>query len=128
MISRRTKLSETYEVARPPAPVTMAKAFQIDRDELAFHRRSGTLDGYVKRVKHLIAMKLAEEIVKNTQILSDEDILSGNETVMVEVTFNDRGTYENWLPCERRAGRREGFKQATEALPYGMAPHEQEPV
>lgn len=76
------------------------------------------------RYKWRAAEQLAELIAKECQWFDAKSGIEGPR-IRLEVTLYDTGQYENWLPHERRAGRREGrdetVKELTASLPHGLA-------
>jgi hypothetical protein len=112
----------TFEVPRHPEPQT----FRVDRERDLFELNQLRMDpdGYRHALKNEIARNLAAHIVANTQFVDVSDISARNPRVSVEISFNDRGTYENWLPQERKKGEQEGAKLVRDALPYGFDPSE----
>lgn len=125
MRTQRT-LAETFERPRRPEPMTIAFDYKVDPLKREMHQRAGMLDAFVRNVKYEACLELAEKILERIQFFSEQDILYGTETLRLELTINDRGSYQNWLPKERAFGVRAGAEATIKALPYGMNPNEQE--
>lgn len=120
MTIRRQAL--TFEIPVRPEPQTFRVDRLLNREEIQFMRMEPMEFRRVLKAK--IARELATYIAEKTQLIDLGDNLRGDPHVRVEITFHDRGTYENYLPTARNEGIRAGAKAVIEALPYGMNPGE----
>lgn len=81
---------------------------------------------FVESLKRMMAHKLADRILETCQVFEIPEFraLERGVPIRMELTINDRGTYENWIPRERDAAKREGFRVAVEEVrkstPYGF--------
>ena len=112
-----------YEVPKPKISETFVYQHVLDPYELELLRRDPS---FAEVLKRNMARALAEHIFKQCQVFevpSHGDLMRGRPLRM-EMTINDRGTYERWMPIERDQARREERKRVMDSLPYGMNPTE----
>lgn len=114
---------------QPKRPISEVFVYRHVVDPYEFRMLKDQV-GYMKALKRRMAGALADMIVERCQLFqlpSEFDIYRG-VPVQMECVINDRGSYENWLPNERRKGREEGReqgkKQVVESLPYGYEPNQ----
>jgi hypothetical protein len=119
-MSRRDQI--LMEIPRRAEPMTFAVDRALDLHEVQFMRMDPL--EFRRQLKRSMAAELAHYIAEKTQFLDVSDEVMRMGRVRVQITFNDRGTYENWLPVERGEGRREGREATLASLPYGMDPRE----
>lgn len=116
-----------YEVRNPDRPQPMNFAFRetVDHRQLSFCRDMDDRRRLFDDLKRRAAHALAQHIAKHCKWFDASPPTYGELAIQLELTISDRGSYENWLPVERQAGRREGreqaLKQCAESLPYGLA-------
>jgi len=119
-------LAETIEVPQRPTPKTLRIDIPVHREARELARRFGDLTRWAKQEKAYMVAKLAEALSKDLQLFSENDLMAARETISLELTLNDRGSYQNWLPHERSEGRNEGVKaerqRGERVTPYGMEP------
>lgn len=111
-----------YETPKRPEPVRVVVQEMIDPYDLMFMREHPA--DFSRRIKGVMTRKLADYLMEECQVfeMPGPSALERCPVVRMEFTLHDAGTYENWLPSERRAGRDEGRKQTIESLPYGFEP------
>jgi len=115
------------EIRHPERPAPMNFAFRraIDRHELRFCRSVEEREALFTRLKRYAAGALAEHIAAHCKWMDRSFPMDGSLLLHLELTIQDRGAYENWLPRAREEGRRDGWKDAmtaaTRSLPYGLA-------
>lgn len=105
--------------ARRPEPLTVRIEREIDRHDWQLMERMEP-GAYAKRMKASMVAELAEHIAKST--LFPVLDLAGEDRVRIELTINDAGAYQGWLPYERREGKREGAECERKRAPYGVEP------
>ena len=109
-----------------PDPIEYAAEEIIPWHELGRHRKWGVLgnEHKLEYIKRCMVHKIAEALVEKLEPFIVQRDCEEGEAYRVQVTLSDRGAYENWLPMERKAGRREGFMQGEKAikarLPHGI--------
>lgn len=116
-------------VPKRPEPVTLVAHINVTDDR--FNRRYPRAD-LLELAKREMARQLVEGIMAKCfpyALESEfEHFLNGTQPLRMEVTLHDRGSYEHWLPVERREGHREGhsdgYKEGERAtrrrLPHGI--------
>lgn len=116
------------EVRHPerPEPINFAYRERVDFGDMRDPTDPRERHEHFERLKRNAANKLANHIAMHCKWFDMRDPLAGGDVVLqLELTIADRGAYENWLPNERGAGKREGYaaamKQAAASLPYGLA-------
>ena len=98
-------------------PITPELRYELQR------RPKETTD-YLRR---MAASELADAILEHCAFFHKDwfDVTDPDPRVRIELTVNDRGTYENMIPNERREAadqeRVRTTKRLTESLPYGLA-------
>lgn len=112
----------TFEVPKRPEPQTFRVEQPLDMFQLDYFRRDPA--GFRRALKLSMARRLAAYIADQSQLLDMSAVTLRDPVVRIEITFNDCGSYANWLPEERREGKTEGVKQTIKALPYGFNPNE----
>lgn len=112
-----------YKPPARPEPINLVLRHVIDWRVFEMWRRQD-LEGITREVQNYMVSKLTAALMERLQPFIVESASSEGMCYQMEVMLSDRGTYERWLPVENEAGRREGYKQAVEALPYGMDPNE----
>ena len=101
-----------------PKPMTLCVERVISKwDILAFE---GNLHILRERIKSDLSHDLANNIIDKCQLIEFPEVFKEGAVVRLELSINDRGRYENWLPIARDEGKKEGIKQAIENLPYGL--------
>lgn len=113
----------------PTRPKTEVFAYQhvLDDYEMMCMRED---KGFVKYLRQKMAHALADLIVEKCQLFQVpgmRDLYRG-VPIRAELTVNDRGTYENWLPKVEQIARDKGFKSGVSAvknaIPYGFEPEQ----
>src|SRR5688500_3305762 len=90
-------------LARKPKSETFC--FYRPLDQWDMHRitdRGG--DAFRRAIKREMAQSLADHIIEKCTLIVEPERLKPGAVFSIEVTIDDRGTYENWLPVERRQG------------------------
>lgn len=108
-----------------PKPLSFAVRKVAEDFELRMARTPLDRQRIFDRLKNQAAHELARLIFENCKFFDVSDVMSNDMKLQLELTINDRGTYENWLPITEQQGKAEGRKQAViemvESLPYGLA-------
>lgn len=122
----RDMMPEEVHFPARPAPINFAYRERVDLRDMRNPYDPKERHEHFERLKHHAADKLAQHIAAHCKWFDMPDPIAGGDLVLqLELTISDRGAYENWLPHERGAGKREGYatamKQAAESLPYGLA-------
>lgn len=105
--------------ARRPEPLRVCIEREIDRHDWKLMERLEP-GAYAKHMKASMVAELAEHIAKSTLFALPN--LLGEDRVRIELTINDAGAYQGWLPQERREGQREGAERERQRAPYGVEP------
>lgn len=80
-----------------------------------------TKEQIVARIKRWLVGELAEHLADKCKVFEfDYNRLMRDPVVHIEITIDDRGTYEGMVDGAERAGRRQGIKEAIDAMPYGL--------
>lgn len=115
------------EILRPerPEPLNFAVREIADAFELRMARTPEERGRVFERLKSQAAGKLAKFIFGNCKFFEVPDLMSNDLKLQIELTINDRGAYENYLPVAEQQGEAKGramaVKQMVESLPYGLA-------
>lgn len=115
------------EIRHPERPAPMNFAFRraVDWRELSFCRTQEEREMLFTRLKRYAAGALAEHIAQHCKWMERTMPTDGSMLLQLELTIQDRGAYENWLPRAREEGRKDGWNAAmnaaTKSLPYGLA-------
>lgn len=120
------KLTNQRIVHEPPKRAiseTFVYQHVLDPYELELLRREPE---FAEVLKRNMARALADHIFKQCQLfeMPDYSDLQMGRPLRMELTINDRGTYEHWIPVERDRARREERTRVLESLPYGVNPTE----
>lgn len=118
-----------YEPPKRAEPKVFVYQRVLDRDELKHLRRGAEVD-YIQYIKREMAHKLADHIFKECQVFQIPGMreLMAGYPIRMELTINDRGTYENLIPHAERVARSKGIKAGATAvmrtIPYGFEPEQ----
>lgn len=116
-----------HEIRYPerPEPINFAFRRQADWHELSFCRSREEREQLYARMKRHAAHALAEHIAAHCKWMDRTAPHDKDLVLQIELTIQDRGAYENYIPKARQEGRSEGWsaalKAATQSLPYGLA-------
>ena len=118
-----------YEPPKRAEPKVFVYQRVLDRNELEYLRRGLEVD-YVKYIKRDMARALADHIFKECQVFQIpgmQELMQGYP-IRMELTINDRGTYENLIPQAERVARSVGIKagkdEVKRTIPYGFEPEQ----
>lgn len=115
----KRELSQVWApVPKRPEPLTLRVRVQLGRWMVADLQRDP--EKLRKIVIRRMAGQLADEIAAKCLPFDVESLFNREPVVEMELAINDRGSYEHWLPHERRAGHKEGVTQERARLPYGL--------
>lgn len=105
-----------------PEPQTFLIEEPIDPSEWRWAIRNGaTEQELLRRLHRHMTLKLADHLAEKCKAFEfDFNRLMRERIVSIEITIDDRGTYEGLVDSAERAGRRQGIKEATDAMPYGL--------
>lgn len=96
-----------------------------DRHELRWATDLRARQRIFDDLKRAAAHELADFIFAKCKFFEVPDLMGDDLKLQIELTINDRGAYENWLPVvEQRgkaAGERQAVKRMVDSLPYGLA-------
>lgn len=112
-------LAVATQPARRPEPLRLCIEREIDRHDWDIMERAAP-GQYAKRLKADMVAELAKAI-GDSKLFALPNLL-GNDRVCIELTINDAGAYQGWLPQERREGQREGAERERKRAPYGFEP------
>lgn len=117
------------ESPKPPVTETFTYQHLVDDLEIRELRRN---PGYVESIKRQMAHALVDFIINKCQLFQMPKMhdLERGIPIRMELTINDRGTYENALPRAREKAFQEGLKMGIEmgieevigSLSYGLEP------
>lgn len=113
------------ESPKPPVTETFTYQHLVDDLEIRELRRN---PGYVESIKRQMTHALVDFIIKKCQLFQMPKMhdLERGIPIRMELTINDRGTYENALPRAREKAFREGVKSGADevikSLPHGFEP------
>ena len=116
-----------YEVPKRPKSQVFTYRHVLDEFELREIRHR---PNYVSHLKRRMANELADHIVKECQLFQMFDMadLYRGVPIQMELTINDRGSYENFLPIVKHEARKEGVRVGSDAvkrtIPYGFEPEQ----
>lgn len=122
MAKRRNDLLpiEFYEQRKPAKPFEFAFGEKVPDIAVQMCRSNEDRELLYAQLKRRAAVALSEFIYENCKFM-DSSCPTGREIQLtIQMTINDRGSYEHWLPQERNEGRREGWAKARNELPYGI--------
>lgn len=123
----RNDFMRPVEIRRPQAPQSLNFAVReiAEEFELRMARTPQEREQVFERLKQRAAYKMADYLFKNCKFFEVPDLMSRDLKLQIEITIEDRGAYENWIPvAEQRGkalGRKQAIKEMVESLPYGMA-------
>lgn len=123
----RNDFMRPLEIRHPLPPESLVFACReiADAFELRMARTPEERGRVFERLKKQASRKLAAFVMENCKFFEVPDLMSDDMRLHIEVTINDRGAYENWLPVAEQRARREGERKAVtrmvESLPYGLA-------
>lgn len=105
-----------------PKPQTFRIDEAVDVEEMRFMARHGVSEHEImRRFKRSMVRRLAEHLSEHCKLFEfDFNRLMRERRVSIEITLDDRGTYERLVDNAERAGRIEGIMEAIEAMPYGL--------
>lgn len=111
------------EIPKRPVSEVFAYRHVVDPYEFKLFKSD---PGYLERLKQRMARALAEMIVEKCQLFEMPSEMEINRGIPIQMqcVVNDRGSYENWLPEERKQGQKEGAARVIKSLPYGYEPNQ----
>jgi len=118
-----------YEPPKRAEPKVFTYQKVLDRNELQHLSRRGEVD-FIRYIKQGMARALADHIFKECQVFQIPEMreLMSGYPIRMELTINDRGTYENLIPQAERVARSNGIKAGATAvmrtIPYGFEPEQ----
>lgn len=118
-----------YEPPKRAEPKVFVYQRVLDRNELR-HLKTGSEVDYIQYIKREMAHKLADHIFKECQVFQIPEVqeLMQGYPIRMELTINDRGTYENLIPQAERVARSAGVKagkdEVKRTIPYGFEPEQ----
>lgn len=121
-IDRIVDRALVHKLVPRPKPQTFCLNHPIDAAELRMRMRLGEpRERVILSLRRFMVQRLAEHLEANCKTFQfDFDRLMRDEVLRMEVTIDDRGTYEGMVDGAERAGHRAGIKDAIEAMPYGL--------
>jgi len=118
-----------YEPPKRAEPKVLVYERVLDRHELQHLKRGAEVE-YIRYIKQEMAHKLADHILKECQVFQIpgmQELMRGYP-IRMELTINDRGTYENLIPQAERVARSVGVKagkdEVKRTIPYGFEPEQ----
>lgn len=113
--------SATFQRPQEPRPETFCIQRTFDAYELEQARRIGV--SVLDQAKRWAAHELANHIADHCKWFDPGSAWFDNrsKTFRIELTINDRGSYEHMIPRAKEEGRRLGREQTKKSLPYGLA-------
>ena len=112
-----------FEVPKRPVSEVFTYQHVLDYHDIEMVRRDPK---FIERIKKMMARELADHICEKCQVFeipSMADLYHGLP-IRMELTINDRGAYENWIPNERREAHTNGVKvgadRVRKSIPYGF--------
>ncbi len=118
-----------YEPPKRAEPKLFVYQRVLDKHELRHLRPGGEID-YIQYIKRDMADKLADHIFRECQMFQIPGVpeLVQGYPIRMELTINDRGTYENLIPHAERVARSVGVKagkdEVKRTIPYGFEPEQ----
>ena len=115
-------LAATFERPLPPEPSVFRWERALEWPEIDQLRRNP--QAVMAALRREMAGALVKHLTENTTLLDVPDYSRRDPVFAIELTFNDRGTYERAIPQAERRGHDEGWKAAErlaeQRKPYGL--------
>ena len=106
-----------------PEPKIVAIQKVVDLQELHMLKDRGA-EYFNKYLKRSMAHELGSYILENCDVIVLPDYMAAGQVVKMEMTINDRASYENWIPLAKQegecAGIKHGIKVIMDRIPYGF--------
>lgn len=121
-MSRKNDLVFYTPPTKRPEPQTLAVRILLDRQMVAHYQKEPDVVRklVIRDMANQLAAHIAEKCLPFNVKAFIENTLYGDRALEMELTINDRGSYEHWLPEERRQGRKEGAASEKASAPYGI--------
>lgn len=116
------KFAATFERPLQPEPSVFRWERALDMFEVdQLHREP---QAFMTEIRRQAARALVNHLTENTVLFDVPDYSRREPVFAIELTFNDRGTYEREIPRAESRGREDGWKAAErlaeQRKPYGL--------
>jgi len=99
----------------------MSKSFVVRIDE-AIHEHHAQMMGkdHLEYVRRKMCHSLAEHLISQCELFNSSHPIEPFKKYSIELTVNDRGSYENIVESAKHKARKEGYSAGKMDQPYGF--------